>query len=103
MKATTTLQHPTDPHSSDFRVALRALLSLRESHGVVPAVDGNCHTHDLVSVWAQLIDEPMPIGMLRQELCERMGVDQRTADAELATALLRGDVRLVRLLKRARR
>lgn len=113
MRATTTLPQPADVHSSDFRLALRAVVALRESHAVAPAPEGNCHAHDLVAGWLSLTGEPMPLNMLRQELriyrygespdylteCAR----QRLADEALAEALLYGDVRLVRRRKRDRR
>lgn len=103
MRARTTLPQPYRAASSDLRVATRAFLALQESHGIAANAEGNCHAHDLVNTWAQLTDQPMPISDLRQELRERMCVDQRAADIELAIALLRGDVRLARLPKRARR
>jgi hypothetical protein len=112
MKATTTLQQAADPHSSDCRIALRALLFLRESHEVALTMDGNCHARDVVQRWNELTCEPMPIDVLRQELRIYLYGEsadaptergrQRAADEALAMALLNGDLRLVRRRKRGR-
>lgn len=108
-----TVAQPHRLRSSDLRLARRALISLRETHGFVPTKSGNCWAHDLVTRWAKLIDAPMPIPVARQELricmfdeapdyrteCEH----QRRADEELAEGLVYGDIRLVPLRKRGRR
>lgn len=113
MRATTTLPQPADPHSSDFRVAWRALFSLRESHAIALTAEGNCHARDLVERWVKLTGEPMPIEDVRQELRIYLYGEpadaptergrQRAADEALVVALLNGDVRLVRRRKRDRR
>lgn len=113
MRAAITLPQPADGYSSDFRVARRALLSLRESHALALTPEGNCHARDFVKRWAKLTGEPMPIDILRQELRiylygESSDVTigrarQRHADDALAEALVHNDVRIVRRRKRDRR
>ena len=106
MRATPTLAQPTDPRSSEYRLAWQALFSLHESHAVAATPNGNCHAHDLVERWAALTGEPMPLDMLRHELRRyKFGESsdprtertrQRLVDQALVLALLNGDVRLVR-------
>jgi hypothetical protein len=106
MRATSTLPQRTEPHSSNFRMARQALLSMRESHSVALTLEGNCHARDLVERWVDLTGQSMPIDILRQELRIYMygaAPDYRTecalqrlADEALAESLINGDVRLVR-------
>jgi len=103
MRAVTTLPEPADVQSSEFRVAISAIVSSRDSYGLVPGDDGNCHAHDLVSTWARLTNRPMPIPLLLHELRDYRLTNQRGAVEALAWALLFGDVRLVPLAKRDRR
>ena len=103
MRAATTLAQPADVHSSDFRVAMAAISSSRNSYGLLPGEDGNCHAHDAVSTWVRVTNRPMPISALVRELSDFMCTNQRGALEALATAMLFGDVRLAPLAKRDRR
>lgn len=82
---------------------MHAILSSRESHGLVLGTYGNCHAHDLVLTWVRVAKRPMPIPVLLRELCDYMLTNQRGALEALAAALLLGDVRLTPLAKRDRR